>query len=76
MPSIIYPITRDYRAQWQLPDAFRECIWQEFLDLFQDWTIEQTDGRTIIEGRGAALEQMPARRFPRGFRRQPGANRP
>ena len=36
MPSIVYPITRDYRAQWTLWDAFRECIYQEFLDLFQD----------------------------------------
>ena len=47
MPSIVYPITRNYRAQWELPDAFRECIWQEFLDLFEDWIIEQADGRTV-----------------------------
>ena len=33
MPSIIYPITRDYRAQRQLWDSFRDRIWQEFLDL-------------------------------------------
>jgi hypothetical protein len=55
MPSIIYPITRDYRAQWQLWDAFRECIWQEFLDLFETWTVEQADGKTIIEGCGAHM---------------------
>ncbi len=55
MPSIIYPITREYRAQWQLWDAFRECIWQEFLDLFENWTIEQTGGKTIIKGRGAHM---------------------
>ncbi|MEI2691577.1 MAG: hypothetical protein V9H69_18495 [Anaerolineae bacterium] len=55
MPSIIYPITASYRAQWQLWDAFRECIWQEFLDLFQTWTVEQADGKTIIEGCGAHM---------------------
>ncbi len=55
MPSIIYPITRNYRAQWQLWDAFRECIWQEFLDLFETWTVEQADGKTVIEGRGAHM---------------------
>ena len=55
MPSIIYPITAGYRAQWQLWDSLRECIYQEFLDLFEDWTIEQADGRTVIEGCGAAL---------------------
>ena len=55
MPSIIYPITASYRAQWQLWDAFRECIWQEFLDLFATWTVEQSDGKTVIEGCGAHM---------------------
>lgn len=56
MPSIVYPITRAYRAQWGLFDGLRECIYQEYLDLFDDWTIEQADGRTVVEGRGAALD--------------------
>ena len=55
MPSIIYPITAGYRAQWQLWDAFRECIWQEFLDLFETWNVEQADGKTVIEGCGAHM---------------------
>ena len=55
MPSIVYPITSDYRAQWGLWDALRECIYQEFLDLFKSWTITQENGRTIVEGRGAAI---------------------
>ncbi len=56
MPSIIYPITAGYRAQWQLWDALREVIYQEFLDLFQDWTIQQAGGKTIVEGRGAHID--------------------
>ena len=55
MPSIVYPITSDYRAQWTLWDSLRECIYQEFLDLFKSWTITQENGRTIVEGRGAAI---------------------
>ena len=44
MPSIIYPITSDYRAQWDLWDALRECIYQEFLDLFKSWKITHENG--------------------------------
>lgn len=55
MPSITYPITAAYRQQWSLWDALREAIYQEFLDLFSDWTIRQADGRTVVEGRGAHM---------------------
>jgi len=55
MPSIVYPITSNYRAQWDLWDALRECIYQEFLDLFKSWKITQENGRTIVEGHGAHI---------------------
>lgn len=56
MPSIIYPITQGYRKEWNsLWPALRECIYQEYLDLFQTWTVEQADGKTVIEGRGAHM---------------------
>ena len=56
MPSIIYPITAGYRAQWQLWDAVRECIYQEMLDLYANWTIQQAGGKTVVEGRGAHID--------------------
>ena len=55
MPSIVYPITSNYRAQWDLWDSLRECIYQEFLDLFKSWKITRQDDLTIIEGHGAHI---------------------
>ena len=37
MPRIVYHITSNYRAQWDLWESVRECIYQEFLDLFKSW---------------------------------------
>lgn len=33
----------------------RECIYQEFLDLFKSWKITRQDDLTIIEGCGAHI---------------------
>ena len=55
MPSIIYPMTAGYRRSWTRWDALRECVYQEFLDLFKSWTITQADGRTVVEGHGAHI---------------------
>jgi hypothetical protein len=57
MGTLTYPITLDYRANWGLWEAYRECILQEYLDLFEgNFTIQRDNGLLVVEGRGPTLD--------------------
>lgn len=56
MGELTYPMTLEYRKEWGLWEALRECVYQEYLDLFPGFTIKRVNGRLIVEGRGPTLD--------------------